>query len=540
MLSSFASVDAVIDDRLYIGNLRAAAAPNLLASLGITHVLSVCPDHPITRATTSLGECSASTIQGSMAEIQHLTISVQDSEYAEILPFLPRACTFIQDALAVKGVRNRVLVHCVMGVSRSATVIAAYLMKTRRIPHLAAISQIRQRRPVVHPNYGFRRQLQVFGAANYFEDTISSNSEISSEDAVRRHEQYTSWKRAHKRTMRPYMRVVQDTLEVIRDEVSISSELPADPEQADSLLYDHGISHVLALSPIRNLSGSAVVVHEPLDTYVHNSSSSAQSALQGQTLAISIQRLADSCRFIQGALAKGGQVLVYAEKEAMACAGVCAYMISSKGMNASEAVESLQQALPLFHPTPSFTRTLAQFEQAIKQPAHPSPSSLRYPTASIQTGRRSTILPTVMSIPMPPIPRTLRAGPFSPPLSPPLLRIGEAGAGGSLSSSAPTSCGLHDQARRSGGGRLSANAHSNASTTHIRAKSHQDSVPSTVYASSAAGAQVRAQTPISTMSVSRNHAHSQHDGRGHEGRPRPLTGHGPGSGGRSFNVGVGA
>lgn len=53
----------------------------------------------------------------------HLIIPVQDSEYDDILIHLPNSCRFIQNALDGGG---RVLVHCHMGISRSATVIAAY------------------------------------------------------------------------------------------------------------------------------------------------------------------------------------------------------------------------------------------------------------------------------------------------------------------------------------------------------------------------------------------------------------------------------
>lgn len=52
-----------------------------------------------------------------------MTIPVQDTEYDDLLVHLPQACQFIQAALDEGG---RVLVHCVMGISRSATVICAF------------------------------------------------------------------------------------------------------------------------------------------------------------------------------------------------------------------------------------------------------------------------------------------------------------------------------------------------------------------------------------------------------------------------------
>lgn len=52
-----------------------------------------------------------------------MVVAVQDSEYEDILIHLPGACLFIETALSCGG---RVLVHCVMGISRSATVVCAY------------------------------------------------------------------------------------------------------------------------------------------------------------------------------------------------------------------------------------------------------------------------------------------------------------------------------------------------------------------------------------------------------------------------------
>lgn len=52
-----------------------------------------------------------------------MRISVEDVDYADLLIHLPSACQFIDQALRNGG---NVLVHCVQGISRSATVIAAY------------------------------------------------------------------------------------------------------------------------------------------------------------------------------------------------------------------------------------------------------------------------------------------------------------------------------------------------------------------------------------------------------------------------------
>ena len=49
---------------------------------------------------------------------------------------------------------TNVLVHCYAGISRSATVVIAYLMKKREIGHRQAISLVSQYRPQINPNPG--------------------------------------------------------------------------------------------------------------------------------------------------------------------------------------------------------------------------------------------------------------------------------------------------------------------------------------------------------------------------------------------------
>lgn len=53
-----------------------------------------------------------------------------------------------------------VLVHCHAGVSRSATVVIAYLMQEKDLTFDQAFSFASKKRPVIFPNMGFQRQLQ--------------------------------------------------------------------------------------------------------------------------------------------------------------------------------------------------------------------------------------------------------------------------------------------------------------------------------------------------------------------------------------------
>jgi protein-tyrosine phosphatase len=66
---------------------------------------------------------------------------------------------FIDQAIAARGA---VLVHCLAGISRSATVVIAYMMASQRLTLLKATVHVKARRHWANPNPGFVSQLRRF------------------------------------------------------------------------------------------------------------------------------------------------------------------------------------------------------------------------------------------------------------------------------------------------------------------------------------------------------------------------------------------
>lgn len=129
---------------LWLGSLEFAVRGPGLVALGVTHVLSVC-----------------SGVAVSLPGVQHEILDVNDREDQDLLEtqHIRNAIEFISGALKDGGV---VYVHCMAGVSRSATMVIAYLMKHRQLTLEQAFAVVKLARPKVDPNVGFVRQLIAF------------------------------------------------------------------------------------------------------------------------------------------------------------------------------------------------------------------------------------------------------------------------------------------------------------------------------------------------------------------------------------------
>ena len=81
-----------------------------------------------------------------------------------------RVIIYLDDAIS-SGVS--VLVHCLAGVSRSVTIMIAYLICSKRMQLAEAIEHVRRRRPNISPNFNFMGQLLEFEKQQHH---LSSNS----------------------------------------------------------------------------------------------------------------------------------------------------------------------------------------------------------------------------------------------------------------------------------------------------------------------------------------------------------------------------
>ena len=135
---------------IIIGDGTTALCVMRLKSLGVTHVLNAaCGKDP------AFGLINTSRNFYQASGIRFLGIEAYDMSSFCLSPHFREAADFIQSALDCRG---KVYVHCKMGISRSATLVLAYLMIKKGMTAQEAVRTVRSRRQII-PNDGFLKQL---------------------------------------------------------------------------------------------------------------------------------------------------------------------------------------------------------------------------------------------------------------------------------------------------------------------------------------------------------------------------------------------
>ncbi|XP_037093461.1 dual specificity protein phosphatase 3-like isoform X1 [Pollicipes pollicipes] len=138
---------------IYIGDGATALSLTVLRSLKVTHVLNAAHG----RDNATYAGCYVRTRASfySAAGMIFLGVPAVDTRECNICVHFEEAADFIAAALEQNG---KVLVHCVQGLSRSATLVIAYLMIKLHMPLSQALQTVRARREIF-PNDGFLQQL---------------------------------------------------------------------------------------------------------------------------------------------------------------------------------------------------------------------------------------------------------------------------------------------------------------------------------------------------------------------------------------------
>ena len=131
--------------KLYIGSIGAAYDIGVLLELGITHVVSI---------TTGDGK-----IYPDHFEYHYIREIYGNGNEGGLYDHFDSSYDFIKSAIQSGG---RVLVHCHQGLSRSATILSAFLIRHKKTTAAKALDMIRQTRSRAAPKKIFMEELERY------------------------------------------------------------------------------------------------------------------------------------------------------------------------------------------------------------------------------------------------------------------------------------------------------------------------------------------------------------------------------------------
>lgn len=104
--------------------------------------------------------------------VESIKLYLDDTPSASINVYFDHVADKIHEHVSRGG---RVMIHCLLGVSRSTTLLLAYFLKHKNMSLNHAYDHVSARRPIIRPNPGFWRQL-----ADYEKKLASSYTRMTS------------------------------------------------------------------------------------------------------------------------------------------------------------------------------------------------------------------------------------------------------------------------------------------------------------------------------------------------------------------------
>lgn len=132
------TINTIVEGELFLSDMHAATNHDILKNFDITHVVNA----------------SNGIVENAFPDkYEYLNIDVEDDNEADITPHFEKVFDFLSSS-ASDGA-SRILFHCRLGVSRSATLLLAFMMKKYAMTLREAYDLAKGRRSKIQPSDTF-------------------------------------------------------------------------------------------------------------------------------------------------------------------------------------------------------------------------------------------------------------------------------------------------------------------------------------------------------------------------------------------------
>lgn len=133
-----------IIDGLYLGDIRCASNLKILKLHKIKYILNVTDDIPFFFKNN----------------FEYARIPIKDKPEVDVSVFFNHSSSYIENRIR----DGNIFIHCYAGISRSSSIVIAYLIIKKKYSYKDAYNLVKSKRPCVRPNKGFDFLLRRFAA----------------------------------------------------------------------------------------------------------------------------------------------------------------------------------------------------------------------------------------------------------------------------------------------------------------------------------------------------------------------------------------
>jgi hypothetical protein len=135
-----------IIDGLYLGDIRCASNLQILQEHKIKYILNVTDDIPFFFKNN----------------FEYARIPIKDNPAVNISFFFNHSSSYIENRIR----DGNIFIHCYAGISRSSSIVIAYLIIKKKYSYKDAYNLVKSKRPCIRPNKGFDYLLQTHTATD--------------------------------------------------------------------------------------------------------------------------------------------------------------------------------------------------------------------------------------------------------------------------------------------------------------------------------------------------------------------------------------
>ncbi|XP_026164700.1 dual specificity protein phosphatase 13B isoform X1 [Mastacembelus armatus] len=331
---------------LFIGNEVTARDKGTLHSLGITHIVNAAHGSPNPSPGSYLYVNTGPRFYRDMA-VDYYGVEADDATDFILSPFFYPTARYIRAALAMGG---RVFVHCLMGVSRSATLVLAFLMIVEGLRLQEAVAAVRPHRDIC-PNPGFLQQLRSLDMSLERERRRRQQAQMLGHLAKEETPSLTELRQilwTNRKSVAPVNQVWPNLYigdeSVARDKTTLSSL---------------GITHILNAAAGRHRINTGQQFYSDLEVEYQGVEAADHPEFNLRPF------FSSAAQFIDSALKKNGKVFVHcAMGVSRSGALVLAYLMISQGLSLVEAITAVRLNRDI-GPNSGFLEQLRQLELSL-------------------------------------------------------------------------------------------------------------------------------------------------------------------------------